>query len=183
MSIDEAKDVMDRWFGFYTNVKPWMEARGMDVETQGFVTGLWGLKRRLPAIMSKEADLADLKRQAGNGPIQGFASDFNCFLILLVMDQVKSNGLRDKIKMVNTVHDSIVFEVCKGYEGHLIRYYYEAMASMNEWCAELFGGKEYYIDMCGDLEVGPTYGNLKGARIETTSHGDLVSYTYSLGDD
>lgn len=156
---------MDRWFGFYANVKPWMLERGHDVETQGFVVGLWGLKRRLPSIMSKEEDLADLKRQAGNFGIQSYASDFNCFLLLLVMEAVKADGLREFIKVVNTVHDSIVFEVRKGYEAQLVKYYQDAMSTMNDWCAELFGGKEYYIDMKGDLEMGPTYGDLKEVNL------------------
>lgn len=62
-------------------------------------------------------------------------------------------------------------------------FFASAMDSMNEWCAELFGGKEYYIDMRGDLEVGPNYGSLKEARIEIISHDDYLNYTYTVEDD
>lgn len=169
---------MDRWMGFYSNVKPWMLERGKEVEERGYVYGIWGLKRRLPSIMSKEEDLADLKRQAGNFGIQSYASDFNCFLLLLVMEQVRNNGFRDQIKVVNTVHDSIVFEVTKGYEPLVIQFYYEAMASMNEWCADLFGGQESYIDMRGDLEIGHTYGDLKEVKVSISQVDDHLEYSY-----
>ena len=80
--------------------------------------------------------------------------------------------------MVNTVHDSIVFEVTKGYEPLVIQFYYEAMSSMNEWCADLFGGQEYYIDMRGDLEIGLTYGDLKEAKVSISQVDDHLEYSY-----
>ena len=168
--INEAKEILDKWFTFYANVKPWMEARGQEVEEKGYVLGLWGLKRRLPMIMAKEADGADLKRQAGNSPIQNYASDFNCFLMLLMMEEVKNNGLRSCIRMVNTVHDSMVFEVAPGYESTVAQFYYQAMKQMNEWCSELFGGPEYYVTMRGDLDVGENYGNMVGCKVDPETY-------------
>lgn len=168
--INEAKEILDKWFTFYANVKPWMEARGQEVEEQGYCVGLWGLKRRLPMIMAQEADGADLKRQAGNFPIQNYASDFNCFLMLLMMEEVKNNGLRSCIRMVNTVHDSMVFEVAPGYESTVAQFYYQAMKQMNEWCSELFGGPEYYVTMRGDLEMGDNYGNMVGCKVDPETY-------------
>lgn len=146
-----------------------MEERAHEVDTQGFVLGIWGLKRRLPAYLSNESDLADLKRQAGNSPIQNFASDFNCFLMILMMQSLKEDGYRDRVKMVNTVHDSIVFEVAPGAESVVVKYYYQAMKTMNEWCSELFG-PENYINMRGDLEIGPNYGDLKECKVNPDTY-------------
>lgn len=151
-----------------------MADRASEVDTQGFVTGIWGLKRRLPAYLSNEADLADLKRQAGNSPIQNFASDFNCFLMILMMQSLKEDGYRDRVKMVNTVHDSIVFEVAPGAESVVAQHYYKAMETMNEWCSELFG-KEYYIAMRGDLEIGPNYGELKECAVNPDTYEITVA--------
>lgn len=163
--LPEAEDVLKRWFEFYSTVPPYMEQRSQEVETQGFVTGLWGLKRNLPMSMAYESDGADLKRQAGNAGIQGFASDFNCFLMMIVMGYVKEYNLRSKIRMVNTVHDSIVFEVKEGYESTLASFYTSAMKQMNEYCASLIG-EEYYINMRGDLEIGLTYGDMHEAKVD-----------------
>ena len=146
-----------------------MEERAHEVDTQGFVLGIWGLKRRLPAYLSNESDLADLKRQAGNSPIQNFASDFNCFLMILMMQSLKEEGYRDRVKMVNTVHDSIVFEVAPGAESVVVKHYYQAMKTMNEWCSELFG-PENYINMRGDLEIGPNYGDLKECKVNPDTY-------------
>lgn len=151
-----------------------MEERAHEVDTQGFVLGIWGLKRRLPAYLSNESDLADLKRQAGNSPIQNFASDFNCFLMILMMQSLKEDGYRDRVRMVNTVHDSIVFEVAPGVESIVAQHYYQAMKTMNEWCSELFG-KEYYIAMRGDLEMGPNYGELKECNVNPETYEITVA--------
>lgn len=169
ISVSEAADALEKWFNVYSGVRPWMHARWQDVEERGYVTGLWGLKRRLPMVMALEADGADQKRKGGNAPIQNFASDFNCFLMLLVMEQVASNGYRPYIKMVNTVHDSIVFEVVSGYESVVAQFYTQAMQQMNDWCAELIG-KEYYINMRGDLEIGMNYGDMVGASINPETY-------------
>ena len=165
ISVEEAEAAMKKWLEFYSCVQPYMDHQGELVESQGFVTGLWGLKRNLPMVLAREHDGADLKRQAGNSGIQNFASDFNCFLMLIVMDYVKQYNLRNEIRMVNTVHDSIVFEVKGGYESTLASFYLSAMDQMNAYCAELFG-EEYYVKMRGDCEVGLTYGDLYEAKID-----------------
>ena len=85
--------------------------------------------------------------------------------MLIVMDYVKQYNLRNEIRMVNTVHDSIVFEVKGGYESTLASFYLSAMDQMNAYCAELFG-EEYYVKMRGDCEVGLTYGDLYEAKID-----------------
>lgn len=169
ISVSEAADALEKWFHVYSGVRPWMHARWNDVEERGYVTGLWGLKRRLPMVLAVEADGADQKRKGGNAPIQNFASDFNCFLMLLVMEQVAQNGYRPYIKMVNTVHDSIVFEVVEGYESVVAQFYTQAMQQMNDWCSELIG-KEYYIKMRGDLEIGLNYGDMVGCSINPDTY-------------
>ena len=64
--LPEAEAAVKKWHEFYSSVQPWMDERGREVEERGYVTGLWGLKRRLPISMANEADGADLKRQGGN---------------------------------------------------------------------------------------------------------------------
>lgn len=71
--------------------------------------------------------------------------------------------------MVNTVHDSIVFEAAPGVESIVAQHYYQAMKTMNEWCSELFG-VENYINMCGDLEMGPNYGELKECKVDPDTY-------------
>lgn len=160
---------MKKWFDFYSCVQPYMAGQAGLVESQGFVTGLWGLKRNLPPSMAYEADGADLKRQGMNSSVQNFASDFNCFLMLIVMESVRKYNLRQEIRMVNTVHDSIVFEVKSGYESTLASFYLSAIDQMNEYCASLIG-EEYYINMRGDLEVGLSYGEMHEAKINPETY-------------
>lgn len=151
-----------------------MAERAHEVDTQAYTVGLWGLKRRLPAYLSNEGDLADLKRQSGNFVVQNFASDFNCFLMILMMQALKEEGYRDRVRMVNTVHDSIVFEVAPGAESVVVKHYYQAMKTMNEWCSELFG-PENYIDMRGDLEMGPNYGELRECTVNPDTYEIIVA--------
>ena len=174
LPVDEAQKVLDGWFEFYSNVGAWMQERSNDVDTQAYTVGLWGLKRRLPAYLSNEADLADLKRQSGNFVVQNFASDFNCFLMILMMQSLKEDGYRDRVSMVNTVHDSIVFEAAPGAESVVAQHYYKAMETMNEWCSELFG-KEYYIAMRGDLEMGNNYGELRECTVNPDTYEITVA--------
>ena len=171
--ISEAADALEKWFSVYSGVKPWMQSQWDSIDDNGYVVGLWGLKRRLPLILANEADGADLKRQGGNAPIQNFASDFNCFLILLIMDEVVRAGYRQYIKIVNTVHDSIVFEVTTGYESTVAQFYYQAMDQMNAWCSELIG-EEYYIRMRGDLEIGLNYGDMVGCKVNPDTYEVVI---------
>ena len=110
ISRNEAKAFIETYFQSYPGVKAYMERIVQEAREKGFVTTLFGRKRFLPDIDSKNAVARGLaERNAINAPIQGGAAD----IIKLAMIAVSRRFERERIRsrMVLQVHDELVFDV------------------------------------------------------------------------
>jgi DNA polymerase-1 len=84
----------------------------------GYVTTLYGRKRYLPDINSKNPTVRGLaERNAVNAPIQGSAADIIKVAMIRVFEKISQNRLSSK--MVLQVHDELVFDVYPGEEERL----------------------------------------------------------------
>ena len=105
----EAQDFIDRYFLRYPGIQAFMQKCEAEARQHGFVTTMFGRRRYLPEINSRNPMMRQFaERQAVNTPVQGAAAD----LIKAAMVKVHAM-LRDKgfaAKMVMTVHDELVFE-------------------------------------------------------------------------
>ncbi len=107
---DEARRVIDAYFARYSGVKSWLDETVAKARTTGFVSTLFGRKRQLADLRSKNpAARQAAERAAVNAPIQGTAAD----IVKRAMLAVDAALVREmpEAKMLLQVHDELLFEV------------------------------------------------------------------------
>ena len=110
ISRTEAKAFIEEYFRSYPGVKEYMDRVVAQAREKGYVETLFGRKRFLPDIASKNAVARGLaERNAINAPIQGSAADIIKLAMIAVSRRLAKEGLRSK--MVLQVHDELVFDV------------------------------------------------------------------------
>lgn len=112
MGVDrkEAKELIDGYFSTYGAVKQYMDRSIEEARTRGFVETIFGRKRYLPDIASRNAVVRGYaERNAINAPIQGSAAD----IIKVAMVRIHRRFLAEGVqaKMILQVHDELNFSV------------------------------------------------------------------------
>ena len=106
----EAKSFIEEYFKSYPGIKDYMDRVIAEAREKGYVETLFGRKRFLPDINSKNAVARGLaERNAINAPIQGSAADIIKLAMIAVARRLDAEGLRSR--MVLQVHDELVFDV------------------------------------------------------------------------
>jgi len=106
----EAKEIIDSYFNNFSRVKEYMDQRIEAAREKGYVETIWGRKRFLENINSRNATLRGMaERNAINAPIQGSAAD----IIKVAMLNIDQQLLRKKYqsKLILQVHDELIFDV------------------------------------------------------------------------
>ena len=110
ISRSEAKAFIEEYFRSYPGVKAYMERVIGEAREKGYVETLFGRKRFLPDIVSKNAVVRGLaERNAINAPIQGGAADIIKLAMIAVSRRLQAEKLRSR--MILQVHDELVFDV------------------------------------------------------------------------
>lgn len=105
----EAKDLIDGYFNSYPGVKTYMEESIKKAREAGFVTTMFGRRRYLRDIQSRnQVARGNAERNAINAPIQGSAADIIKIAMIRINDKLKSESF--KSKMILQVHDELIFE-------------------------------------------------------------------------
>jgi DNA polymerase I len=106
----EAKELIDGYFNSYPGVKVYMDESIRKAREAGFVTTMFGRKRYLPDIHSRNQVVrGNAERNAINAPIQGSAADVIKIAMVRIHEKMKSENYRSK--MILQVHDELIFEV------------------------------------------------------------------------
>ena len=106
----EAKELIDGYFNSYPGVRAYMEESIRRAREQGYVTTMFGRRRYLPDIHSRNHVVrGNAERNAINAPIQGSAAD----IIKIAMVKIAEKLARDlpDAMMILQVHDELIFEV------------------------------------------------------------------------
>jgi DNA polymerase-1 len=106
----EAQAIIDRYFARYAGVKRWLDATIARAREEGVVRTLFGRRRELPEIRSRNPGLRQAaERMAVNTPIQGTAAD----VIKIAMVRVDGALRRERLeaRLLLQVHDELVLEV------------------------------------------------------------------------
>jgi DNA polymerase-1 len=105
----EAQAIIDRYFERYDGVRSWLDATIEQARKEGFVSTLFGRRRFLPDIHSRNpAARQAAERMAVNAPIQGTAADLIKRAMLRADALLREGGLA--ARMTLQVHDELVFE-------------------------------------------------------------------------
>ncbi len=112
ISRSEAKKLIDGYFKSYPDVKKYMDESIRTGRETGVVKTIFGRKRYLLNINSKNAMVrGNDERNAINAPIQGSAADIIKIAMINVQKKLRENNLQTK--MILQVHDELVFDVPK----------------------------------------------------------------------
>lgn len=110
ISRGEAKQLIDNYMATYPRVRQYMDESILKAREQGYVTTLYGRKRYLPDISSRNAALRGYaERNAINAPLQGTAADIIKMAMIAVDREIRRLGLRSR--MILQVHDELIFNV------------------------------------------------------------------------
>ena len=106
----EAKDLIDGYFESYPDVEKYMEASKVKARENGYVETVFGRKRFLPDINSRNGIVRGYaERNAINAPIQGSAADIIKVAMIRIFKRFEEEKL--KSKMILQVHDELNFNV------------------------------------------------------------------------
>ena len=110
MSRFEAKQFIEKYFDLYQGVKQYINDTKDFARANGYVTTLYGRKRKLPEIQSTMPQLiAQGERMAVNMPLQGTAADIMKLAMIAVAKELPKK--HKEVKMLLQVHDELVCEV------------------------------------------------------------------------
>lgn len=107
MSVAEAKEFIDIYFARYPMIRKFIDSTIAAARRDGYVTTLFGRRRYLPEIESKNVSLRQFaERTAVNTIIQGTAAD----MIKIAMIEIDRALAGMKSMMIMQVHDELVFD-------------------------------------------------------------------------
>ena len=107
---DEAKMLIDGYYTTFPQVREYIDRSIAQAREKGYVTTLYGRRRMLPDINSRNAVVRGFsERNAINAPIQGTAADVIKLAMVRIYRRFADEGIRSK--MILQVHDELNFDV------------------------------------------------------------------------
>lgn len=107
---NEAKMLIDGYFTTFPKVREYIDNSVAQAREKGYVTTLYGRRRMLPDINSRNAVVrAFNERNAVNAPIQGTAADVIKRAMVAIYRRFEQEHLQSK--MILQVHDELNFDV------------------------------------------------------------------------
>ncbi|WP_303870526.1 DNA polymerase I [Acetobacterium wieringae] len=112
ISRNEAQDYINRYFSRYPKVQAYMENVKHQAKEEGYVTTIWGRRRYIPEMNSRNAMMVQAgERMALNTPIQGSAADIIKLAMIKVYERLNAENL--KAKLILQVHDELIIDTPK----------------------------------------------------------------------
>ncbi len=146
VSVAQAKEYMDKYFGHYAGVRAYMDGVVEQGRTDGYVSTLYGRRRWLPELKSSNFNTRSFgERVALNMPIQGTAADIIKLAMLRVDEALRQAGLA--ARLVLQVHDELIVE-CPEQEADAVR------AILTR---EMEGVAALSVPLTADAKVGKTW--------------------------
>ena len=105
----EAKKIIEDYFASFPAISSFIEDTLTSARETGYVETIFGRRRYLPDINSKNGTVRSLaERTAVNAPIQGTSADIIKMAMINVDRRIRKEGL--KSRMVLQIHDELVFD-------------------------------------------------------------------------
>ncbi|MBR6518507.1 MAG: DNA polymerase I, partial [Oscillospiraceae bacterium] len=146
----EAKRYMESYLSHFCGVRDYMKEIVERARRDGFVTTMFGRRRYIPEITSKNFNIRSFgERVALNAPIQGSAADIIKIAMIKVRNRLAASGLAAKLIM--QVHDELIVECKKSDAEKVAKLLREEMESA---C-------ELSVPLCADAGIGDTWYDAK----------------------
>ena len=153
-SAQEGEEKYRKFTSTYKTLARWWTHQHNFGRKHGYVKTAFGRVQPLPDI--NEGDFRKKskdERKSVNGPVQGTSADITKLAMSLIYKEVKKRGWFDKLKMILTVHDEIVFEIHEDVIGEAIPVLTQLM-SRNKGIAN----QGWAVPLLVDVEIGKTWG-------------------------
>ncbi len=124
-----AQDYIAQYFDRYAGIKSYMDGVLVEARARGYVTTLFGRRRYVADLQSKNLQLAAAaERVAVNTPIQGTAAD----LIKMAMVEIdkRLGQVQAPARMLLQVHDELLFEAPESQIEHVKQLVRECMENV-----------------------------------------------------
>lgn len=164
-SVDRWKQIVDGFYEKYNGLKEWQDNTIKLVrEQKGFLQIPTGRIFLFNKELQKDGSYDYNERKICNYPIQGISGgDILPLCSVLIRRGLIKNKL--KSKLILTVHDSILFDYIKEEEMRLARLCLIIIRNLPKYISEYFNFN-WNVNLDGEIEVGPNYGELKELKVE-----------------
>ncbi|MGB4438255.1 MAG: DNA polymerase I [Sedimentibacter sp.] len=109
----EAKQYIDNYLSFYSNIDKYMKDIVEQGKRDGYVTTYFGRRRYIPELASRNFNIRSFgERIALNTPVQGTAADIIKAAMVGVYKRLKKNKM--KSRLILQIHDELIIESYKG---------------------------------------------------------------------
>ena len=146
VSVKEADQFIKNYLATFPGVKNYMDETIAHGTEKGYVTTLFGRRRALPELASKNHNLRALgERMAMNTPIQGTAADVIKLAMVKVWRRLRAERLA--AKLILQVHDELIVEAPETEAETVARILKE----------EMEGAVSYSVPLTADVGQGKTW--------------------------
>ena len=147
VSRKRAGDFISRYFERYPKVHDFMEAAKRDGYLHGYATTLFGRRRKLEELKSRNANLRSFgERVAMNTPIQGTAADIIKAAMVAVQRELSQQGL--KARLILQVHDELLIETPEDEKDRVVKLLRQCMEQVIDLkvplVADIQTGRDWY---------------------------------------
>lgn len=149
----EAHRIVKKFKSSFTFLEKWQKGRERFAKKYGYVMTAFYRRFPLPDIDHPEKWVrAKALRNAINSPIQGASADITKMAMGMIYQLCKKRGWLDKVHMVLTMHDELVFEIDTDILEEAINIIVDNMVANR---AVL--GKKWPVPLTVDVELGTTW--------------------------
>mgnify|MGYP000853767297 CR=1 FL=1 len=168
VSFAEADKFIEGWYKQFPKIKRWISKQHRTAREEGYVTNLFGRRRRLPNAQMSEAEAKqsglfgfwlEALRQSVNAPIQGASSDLTQFASVLIREKILRGELPKNMRQIYTVHDSIGYEINPTDIHWVVPIIIEICA--NPETKKWFNFELKHVNMKVSPEIGINWGSLE----------------------
>ena len=150
ISRNEAQNYIDRYFARYPKVQDYMENVKKQAKEDGYVTSIWGRRRYIPEMNSRNGILVQAgERMALNTPIQGSAADIIKLAMIRVYNRLNAEQL--EAELILQVHDELIIDTPKNEQEQVERLIKE----------EMEGAAQLSVPITVDVNSGVSWYELK----------------------
>ncbi len=180
---DEALEAVEKWMGQFPDAAKYLENVDETIAEDCLARSPFGRWRRLPYAKAPTQSVANrAKRQARNTPIQAAASDFCIYAACRLREALESHPDPEirRIRLVNTVHDSLAAEVPNN--AVTLRKYMELSKKIFTdplLVYKAFGIKAN-VPLAVDFDIGLNWGNVWGVDIDDDEIEEVMYNTNAL---
>lgn len=127
----EAKKIIEDYFANFPAISSFIEDTLASARETGYVETIFGRRRYLPDINSKNGTVRALaERTAVNAPIQGTSADIIKLAMINVNRRLEAEGLQSR--MVLQIHDELMFDAVAGEVETIERIVREEMENVTQ---------------------------------------------------